>query len=280
MIVSDKIIRIGNSILQHGKYNDRIYLMKLSEDDFPGIIDKLEKLAITEGYSKIFAKVPCYARDKFLENGYLVEASIPRFYNGTEDGYFLGKYFSEWRIIEDKSEKIYKILFASMSKKYKEIKANLPPEFNFKICNNSDVFKITDVFKKVFETYPFPIHDPEYIQKTMNENVYYFSVTRDNNIVALSSSEIDTNSQNVEFTDFATLPEYQGNGLAFYLLEKMENEMQKKNIKVAYTIARAYSYGINSIFSKSGYKYCGTLLNNTNIHGNFESMNVWYKWLQ
>ncbi|VVB88342.1 Beta-lysine N6-acetyltransferase [uncultured archaeon] len=78
-------------------------------------------------------------------------------------------------------------------------------------------------------------------------------------------------------TDFATLPEYQGNGFACYLLRKMEHEMRKRNIKTSYTIARAVSYGINIIFAKMGYRYGGTLLNNTNISGSVESMNVWYK---
>jgi putative beta-lysine N-acetyltransferase len=123
----------------------------------------------------------------------------------------------------------------------------------------------------------------------MNENFIYFSIQKNDEIVALSSSEMDIDSQNVEMTDFATLSEYQGNGFAYYLLYKMEEEMIKRNIKVAYTISRAISYGINIIFAKMGYKYGGTLYNNTNISvdkttsrntsGNFESMNIWYKFL-
>jgi putative beta-lysine N-acetyltransferase len=90
---------------------------------------------------------------------------------------------------------------------------------------------------------------------------------------------MDSDAQNVEMTDFATLPEYEGNGLAIYLLHNMENEMRNRKIKTAYTISRAVSYGINIIFAKMGYEYCGTLIKNTNISGNFESMNVWYKFL-
>lgn len=275
--MKDKITKLGSSVLQHGKYNDRVYLMKLSKDDLPGIIDKIETLAKTGGYSKIFAKVPACARDKFLERGFLVEASVPRFYKGTEDAYFLGKYFSGWRAIENRPEEILKILSASRSKANDEVKIDLPPGFNFKICESSDAIKMTEVFRKVFETYPFPVHRTEYIQKTMDEDVVYFSIRRGNDIVALSSAEMDMSSRNVEMTDFATLPEYRGNGLGIYLLQKMENEMRKKKMKLAYTIARACSYGINIIFSRSGYEYGGTLPNNTNISGKFESMNVWYK---
>ncbi|MDD4047577.1 MAG: putative beta-lysine N-acetyltransferase, partial [Clostridia bacterium] len=37
------------------------------------------------------------------------------------------------------------------------------------------------------------------------------------------------------------------------------------------------SYGMNISFAKHRYQYCGTLINNTNISGSIESMNVWYK---
>jgi ribosomal protein S18 acetylase RimI-like enzyme len=39
---------------------------------------------------------------------------------------------------------------------------------------------------------------------------------------------MDSEAQNVEMTDFATLPGYTGQGLASYLLNKMEIEMQKR----------------------------------------------------
>lgn len=111
----------------------------------------------------------------------------------------------------------------------------------------------------------------------MNENVIYFGLWRQSKIVALSSAEMDIESSNAEMTDFATLPGYRGKGLAAFLLQQMESEMRKRHIKTAYTIARALSFGMNITFAKMGYRYSGTLINNTNISGRFESMNVWYK---
>jgi beta-lysine N6-acetyltransferase len=34
---------------------------------------------------------------------------------------------------------------------------------------------------------------------------------------------------------------------------------------------------MNVTFSRAGYTFTGTLINNTNIGGSIESMNVWYK---
>ncbi|MCX9084830.1 MAG: putative beta-lysine N-acetyltransferase [Candidatus Methanoperedens sp.] len=282
-LVNDCVITIGKSILQHGKYNDRIYLMKLSKDDFPDIIDQLDHLAKEKGYSKIFAKVPEYANDDFIKNGYQVEAKIPGFFNGKEDVYFLGKYFSGSRKLDTRIAEINTILNVAGSKKSKKnfnvIDPALSHGFNYKICDRSCVFQMADLYRKVFDTYPFPIFDPQYLLKTMDENFIYSSMWKNDTIVALSSCEMDVKAQNVEMTDFATLQEYQGKGLAIYLLNNMEKEMRKRKIKTAYTISRAVSYGINIIFVKMGYEYCGTLVNNTNISGNFESMNVWYKLL-
>lgn len=284
---SDAITTVGDSIIQHGKFNDRIYLMKLSRQDFPDIIEELDRIALKEGYSKIFAKVPVFAKDEFVNNDYIIDARIPKFYNGKDNVYFMGKYFSESRMFDNRIEDINEILDVAISyenkKVDKNIEFNLPYGFDYVICNKSHVYKMADVYKKVFNTYPFPIYDPEYITKTMDKNFIYFSIQKGGDIVALSSSEMDIDSQNVEMTDFATLPEYQGKGFALYLLHKMEDDMRKRDIKVAYTISRALSHGANIIFAKMGYKYCGTLYNNTNISvdkiasRNFESMNVWYR---
>ena len=284
----DSFDSLGNSIIQHGKFNDRIYLMKLSKRDLPNIVEDLDKMALKEGYSKIVAKVPVFAKDEFIKNDYIIEAHIPKFYNGRESVYFMGKYFTESRMFDSRIEEINEVLETATlyekEKLYKNTEFNLPIGFNYTIYDKSRSHQIADVYKKVFDRYPFPINDPAFIVKTMDENFIYFGIQKEDDIVALSSTEMDIDSQNVEMTDFATLPKYQGKGFAHYLLYKMEDEMIKRNIKVAYTISRAMSYGANIIFAKMKYKFCGTLYNNTNISTentleNFESMNVWYKHL-
>jgi len=53
--------------------------------------------------------------------------------------------------------------------------------------------------------------------------------------------------------------------------------MRSAGIITAYTIARAYSFGMNITFAERDYDFDGTLTNNTNISGRLESMNVWHK---
>ncbi|MFO7981956.1 MAG: putative beta-lysine N-acetyltransferase, partial [Desulfuromonadales bacterium] len=78
--------KLGKSDVQHGPFSNRVFLMKLDESDFPDIIQRLDALARSQKYTKIFAMVPAYARGAFAADGYVEEARIPGFYRGEVDG--------------------------------------------------------------------------------------------------------------------------------------------------------------------------------------------------
>lgn len=133
------------------------------------------------------------------------------------------------------------------------------------------------LYDHVFETYPFPIHDPEYLKETMESHVLYFGAFYEGDLVGIASSEQSLPQRNAEMTDFAVDPKHRGRQLAYHLLIKMEGHMKAAGMNTLYTIARAKSYGMNMTFKKAGYHYTGTLYNNTQIGGQIESMHVWYK---
>lgn len=274
----DRCETLGHSQIQHGPYSNRIYLMKLDKNDLPGIVKKLDGLAIQKGYTKLFAKVPAEAETDFISRGYLREASIPGFYQGREDALFLGKYLDPSRAEPGNREELEEVraLAEARARKVPE-ECELPGGFSMLSCALEHAEAMSHVYKIVFPSYPFPIHDPGYLRETMSSHVDYFGIFRDGELVALSSSEMDLKGSNVEMTDFATLPEYRGQGLAGFLLQEMEKAMKKREIHTAYTIARAVSPGMNITFSRRGYEYGGTLVNNTHISGRIESMNIWYK---
>ncbi|MDU4599759.1 MAG: putative beta-lysine N-acetyltransferase [Clostridium sporogenes] len=279
----DTTINISNSKIQHGPKNNRIYLMHLQKEDMPKILDDLDSLANFYGYSKIFAKVPKSSAKTFFEYGYISEAKISRFFNGTEDCIFMAKYMDNKRNTEIDKDLNRKVLDVALSKKLENsfknnsVDYNLPKEFSFKKAKPSDASKMAALYSKVFNSYPFPVSDPQYIKETMNDNVIYFGVWKGNDIVALSSCEMCLEDKNVEMTDFAVVPDYRGHKFAYFLLGEMEKEMRKREIKTAYTIARSTSYGMNSTFAKCGYSFKGRLIKNTQIGGDIEDMNVWSK---
>lgn len=274
----DSIVKVGKSIIQHGKYNDRIYLMKLDQGDLPSLLDKIDTLAEQNCYSKIFAKAPSSCRKLFCGYNYLCEVVIQQYY-GKEDALFMSKFLSDARSVNTQHEIHEDVLKTALSKEEEQL-SSLSPEYTIRICDKNDVEQMADVYKKTFKTYPFPIQDPNYLLKVMEENIVFFGVFNEDKPLAVSSAEMDIENSGVEMTDFATLREFRGNGFSSHLLAQMDKEMKKRGIRTAYTIARAKSYGMNTVFAKSGYTYCGMLVNNTNISGNIESMNIWSKKLE
>lgn len=275
--MTDQVTTFGRSKIQHGKHSNRAYLMSLSPDDLPAIIPYLDLLAITRGYSKIFAKIPAAAKQSFIENGYDAEAAIPDFFQGTEEALFLGKYFSPERMEEKHPEVVEQTLEVALEKPQLDGLPALEPHLRCRQMRSADTAQMVKLYRQVFASYPFPIHDELYLEQTMREDVMYFGVLEKDNLVALASAEVDRHGGNAEMTDFATRPDYRGRGLANYLLAQTEMAASRRGVKTAYTIARAYSPGMNITFARNGYTFSGTLTHNTQISGKLESMNVWYK---
>ena len=169
------------------------------------------------------------------------------------------------------------ILNLALSRSMDDDASTLPPDASIRLLAESDLPTMASIYKTVFPTYPFPVHDVGYLAETMCGNVDYYGVEVDGELVALSSSEMDLEAGNSEMTDFATLPSWRGRGFAVHLLKRMEKDAPARGIKTAYTIARALSPGMNITFAKRHYCFGGMLVNNTNISGKIESMNIWHK---
>lgn len=280
-MMPDRIETLGHSLVQHGAYSNRIYLMKLDARDMPSIIEDLDALAERAGYTKLFAKVPAEVETAFVARGYRREAMIPGFFGVTGDTSFLAKYLDPARAEAADPGTIAGIIEVARAKtpapgRGPEV-PRLPDDLTLHRCMPEHADEMADLYRIVFPSYPFPIDDATYIRETMATHVAYFGVRRNGRLIALSSAETDRTASNVEMTDFATLPECRGLSLARILLHTMERAMIDEGIRTAYTIARAASPGMNITFARLGYEFGGTLINNTQISGAIESMNIWYK---
>ncbi|MFP3637406.1 GNAT family N-acetyltransferase, partial [Bacillus sp. SIMBA_033] len=68
--------------------------------------------------------------------------------------------------------------------------------------------KLAKLYDTVFETYPTPMNEPDYIQKVMEEGTVFYAVEHDGHIVSAASAEINAPYGHAELTDCATLPTY------------------------------------------------------------------------
>lgn len=279
--MNDNTLRILEaSQIQHGKENDRIYLMKMMRKDYPAIINEMNNLARINSYSKIFCKIPGWAVPGFISDGFITEAVIPNFFNNNTDCYFVSKFLNSDRLLNIENEQLKSLSELLYLKNNRpQQKTISEPQYNIRKLNESDIEKLADIYSVVFKTYPFPIHDPEYLLKAMQSNVQFYGIEVSGDLAAVSSAEIDFEGANAEMTDFATYPKFRGKSFSILLLKEMEKEMLQQNINTVYTIARLNSMAMTKTFLRGKYKYAGTLIKNTNISGKIESMNTFYKHL-
>ncbi len=273
----DTLEKIGRSLVQHGPNSSRVYLMKLDSADLPALHDELEKRVRQHGYGKIFAKIPADAASAFRERGYREEARIPGYFRGHTDAVFMCRYSDPERATDRNAAQTAAILDAARAAS----PGSAPPfgSRTARILTATDIPALAALYRETFASYPFPITEPSYLAQTMAAHVVYFGVFDGDRLVAASSAEMDTDALAVEMTDFATLPDYRGQGLARGLLATMDTAMQQQGVRTGYTIARAVSHGMNITFARNGYHFGGTLINNTGISGAIESMNVWFRTL-
>ncbi|MGI6302051.1 MAG: putative beta-lysine N-acetyltransferase [Verrucomicrobiota bacterium] len=214
---SDTIERLPcGAVIQHGAYNDRIYLMQAGSDPSADLPEVLIPMAERMGYSKIFAKIPEARGDTFEQADFVQEGSIPDFYNGVDDALFMAYFLSEDRAREERVDRLNEVRQIAQSKRGAAIRPLDTARFHIKRCAPADVDRMAEIYRSVFPSYPFPIHDPGYLLKTMKEPCP--SITRVEHagaLIALSSAEVDRSAAAAEMTDLrAPCPRFRGNGLA------------------------------------------------------------------
>ncbi|WP_419659422.1 GCN5-related N-acetyltransferase [Desulfosarcina variabilis str. Montpellier] len=271
----DRIKTIGRSRIQYGPLSDRVYLMQLAAGEAEAVITAMAELAQAEGYTKLFAKIPGKNAAVFEDAGFEIEAQIPDFYADGDKALFVSRFICKNRRRSCDAERIQKVLEAALKRAGAGIRHPLPSDWDLTFMTADRAEQMAALYSRVFDSYPFPIFDADYIRHSMDENFRYFGILQNATLIALASAE--RIESGVEMTDFATAPKHRRASLAAHLLAAMEADARQNGVKTAFTIARAVSYGINIMFARAGYTFGGTLVNNTNISGRVQSMNIWYK---
>jgi beta-lysine N6-acetyltransferase len=266
------------------KFKMSVYLDKQNRrirvDDYLGnllsVLDKAEKLAMQENADKLIIKGRKEHFIQLIEHGYRFEASIDGYFLGS-DCFFFSKFLSDerkksahWMQEDGIIKSIYHLAEPSQT-------INPPNDYVLKKMDESYAVELAQLYKTVFQIYPTPLNDPEYIVHTMQEGTIYFGFVLDGHVVSAASAELNTFYKNAELTDCATLKEHRKHGLMKILLDRLEQELIGNGVYCAYSIARALSFGMNAVLHQLGYAYRGRLVNNVYIYDKIENMNVWVK---
>jgi len=253
---------------------------RLRVDEYLGnihhMIEELGRLTTEYNAKKLIVKAKSKDVEKFLSNGFIIEAIIKGYYSGN-DAYLMVVYHDNERRTSDKWIEEDDILQGALKLSTTYETKELDPVFEVSLSKDTDAKQLATLYDDVFETYPTPMNEEEYIQQVMEEGTVFYQIKKDGNIVSAASAEVNDKYHNAEITDCATRPEFRRYGFMKILIKALEEELVKKGIFCAYSLARSLSFGMNASFHQLGYDYTGRLIKNCDISGNFEDMNVWVK---
>ena len=212
----------------------------------------------------------------FEEAGFELEGKINGYFKG-KDAFCMSYFISSDRKKCSNFSKKELLVKQCLDVRNKFIPRGNNSTYCIRNATQNDIKEMVKLFSTVFSTYPSPVYDEKFLKETMNERVLYKVAVYDGKIIGIASADMDKENLNAEITDCATYPDYRGKGILSNIIYSLELNLQDKGFLTLYSLSRAINPGVNVVLSKHNYKYTGRLVNNCNICGTFEDMNIWVK---
>lgn len=265
-------VTISSPIVEEG--NKRLVVNGYAHGTKPSLFSRhLIDVANQKKLEKIWLWALPADVSEFLQGGFRMEGSL---FRGEYDEFVvsLAYYVSEVRGHSDMLQAESDIIHSVRMKPIKQSQG-LPPEIELKLLNETFAPQISQVLTNVFTSYPTPVENPHYVRSLIQQGNIFAGAFSQDRLIGVAAAYPDPMLKRCEMTDCATLEEYRGHSLSERLLRILEHEVQKRGSFNLYTLARAQSYGMNRVFHKLGYEYQGQLINNCDIAGSFQDMNLW-----
>jgi beta-lysine N6-acetyltransferase len=260
-------------------YNRRILVNDFTAEDLSAFADFVLATEKSNGYEKASIRSTEQHDSGLLSLGFKPEGTIPGYFRGAK-AFVLSHFSSIGREMSERLAEENRIIDEleelAVTKEFRP----LAPEIKLIDATTRDIPQMVSIFKQVFSTYPSPVMYPEYLKASIATDSIYIVAEKNGEVLAVAGAEIDTKNANAEMTDCATLPEARGKGLNKQILLALEDRLRTKGILTAYTLCRAINAPMNRVFRQLGYEYSGRMINNCNISGQFEDMNIWAKGLE
>lgn len=259
------------------KFNNRLVIWEQDIINLWQSIEDIRKLAekipwlgkiivfCTENYWK-----------EFIASGYRLEGYMEGFINGAP-AVVVSKFLQQERAVPKDFLQEDRVLEKIFAKNSSSTKRQLGADYIIRTPVFEDIPQMAELYNKVFILYPTPVKNPSHLRACMQKNYLYKVIEHKGEIVSAASAEINYYYKAAEITDCVTKEEYRGQGLMYHLVGALEEEMMRSKLKTLFSLARAKSFGVNSVFHQSGYSYRGRLINNCKICSGFEDMNIWEK---
>lgn len=258
------------------QFNQRIRVTEYTGPNLDALVMKLRWLSEANGFDKIICMATRKDWQQFLRHGYVLEAVLKYYLKG-EDAYIVSKFRSQERLTSGNLMEEILAIEQIIETEDPQHVSDPSPDYGFRLARASDIPELIHLYQSIFESYPSPLVHEDYLRTVFAKETLFAVATLNGKIVAAASAELYPQHLSAELTDCATHPSSRGKGLMSYLLEILENEVLKRGYRCVYTMARARSYGMNCVFYRLGYEFMGRLINNCDIYGAYEDMNIWVR---
>jgi len=268
-------IKIDRTEIYLDHANKRVVITDLNNISVQNI-KRIIHFSSKEHFGKIICKCDSTSFEIFAEAGFTLEGKIDGYFKG-QDGFCMSYFISSERKICSNFPKKELLVKQCLDRKNKFVYTGNNTMYCIRDAAETDIKEMVQLFSAVFSTYPSPVYEEEYLNKTMKEKVLYKVALYDGKIVGMASADMDKENLNAEVTDCATYPEYRGRGILSNIIYDLELELKNRGFITLYSLSRAINPGVNIVLSRHNYKFTGRLINNCNICGTLEDMNIWVK---
>ncbi len=259
------------------RYNRRLKVLDYAADDYAALTGRLRYLARENDFDKTIVHAARSDWQQFLRQGYVLEGILPAYFAG-EDAYVMSRFGSAKRLEAPHLFEETAIVERLLARRDSPPAGALPSGYEMVLAGPEHIPSLVKLYRRVFRTYPSPLTHPDYVAQTMSRHVVYRAVLGPKGeIASAASADVAAKHASAELTDCATREKDRGKGLMYLLLARLEDDLRERGIRTAYTLARAPSAAMNRVFHRLGFEYTGRLLNNCDIAGRFENMNLWVK---
>ena len=242
-----------------------LFIDTVDKQQLTDLVPTLNNLIASDKLSKILVKTSEAHALHFFRLGFVIEASIPVYFE-LQDALFMA-YYSDVHRREitdlDVLEEIVNQAFSSV---------HVPPGKVFEAHNCKE--KQGEQLHRLVSQLSQP---GAHAIDTDIECEDYFYVTHEGRWVALVNIHRDTEFPNIQINEIFISPEVDRSQVWDALLASVEQ--QQTSPCVLYALVRANTLADNQAFALRGYDFTGRLSNNQYIEGQLHSMNVWSKHL-
>ena len=151
----------------HISYCLDFFNLRLRVDDYEGNIDsicrRIAQVAQTHALTKIFIKSREDDWQTFLSKGCMLEGIYKGYFRGS-DAYCMALYYDLERRTSDYWMEEDQIMNQVLALPLKPDRPAVPDNCTLRIARTEDAGQLADLYGHIFQTYPTPMNDPEYVE--------------------------------------------------------------------------------------------------------------------